>query len=281
MAPPPGPVDNLPVFATVNLAYRSVFTELTGFARAAFLPLLLSILLAVPAQALSANPPFALVFGLLAVAVPYTLFGVSWYRLLLLGPAEPAPALFPRWGLRHWRFFRYALLLLLAGQMIMTLVMSQVASSLPQEGAVPAQANPGLLLGALVILLIVSTIMLRLSLVFPATAVDEAYGLAYSWRHTRGQGLRLLGATMLALLPLVMGGSILLAALVGGAQAGGASGATALVLIVESLVSYVTLGVTMAIIAAAFRTCAGWIPSSSGLPARPEEPRGEDDADET
>ena len=271
MAPPPGPVDNLPVFATVNQAYRSVFTEFSGFARAALLPLLLSIVLAVPAQALSGSPPLALAFGLLAVAVPYTFFGVSWYRLLLLGPSEPPPPLFPRWGQRHWRFFRYALLLLLAGQVIMTLVMSQVAGSLPQEGEVPPQANPGLLLVALAVLLIMSTVMLRLSLVFPATAVDETYSLAFSWRHTRGQGLRLLAATMLALLPLVMGGSILLGILAGG-------GAGGLLTLGESLIGYISLGVTMAIVAAAFRICAGWIPATGGLPSRRPEPDGEDDA---
>lgn len=269
MSPPPGPVDDLPVKATMKFAYRSVFSNLDGFARAAFLPLVLSVVLAFPAAALREVPPLAFLFGLVAVAVPYTLFGVAWYRLVLLGPAA-APALFPKWQPRHWLFFRYALLILLAGQTVVALVASQVLIAMPSDGEMP-QPEPSMMLAALAVLLVLSVILLRLSLVFPATAVEETYSLGYAWRHTRGQGLRLLAASMLALLPLVLLGWLLLAVLFAGAFGGnqtGSAGAQLAFYVGENLLGYLSLGVTMAIIAAAFRTCAGWIPPSTGSPGQ-------------
>ena len=41
--------------------------------------------------------------------VPYTLFGVAWHRLTLLGPGVAAPVTFPSWKNRHTRFFGYVL----------------------------------------------------------------------------------------------------------------------------------------------------------------------------
>lgn len=270
MAPPPGPVDNLPIKATIEFAYRSVFLNLNGFMRAAIWPLVLSIVLAIPVSALREIPPVAFLVGALATAVPYTIFGVSWYRLVLLGPAEPPPAIFPKWQQRHWRFFSYAILILLSGQAVMILVVSQLAGSPSPEGEI-ARPDASIMLGALVALLVMSMVLLRLSLVFPAVAVEETYNLGHAWRHTRGQGLRLLAASMMSLLPLVLAGSILLAVLFGGALGDGQQGLGAAQLmfyVVENLIGYLSLGITMAIIAAAFRTCAGWIPSSTGPPGQ-------------
>ena len=56
-----------------------------------------------------------------------------------------------------------------------------------------------------VILLGISVyISLRWSFAFPAASVDEEYGFTHSWRHSRGQGLRLVGAVLITLLPITL-----------------------------------------------------------------------------
>lgn len=280
MTPPRGPADSLPVFATVVGAYRALFLGFPGFARAAFLPFVLSIACSVPLAFLDNMPVTGLLFWLFAVSVPCTLFGVAWYRLLLLGADAAPPALVPAWRARHWRFLSWMLLLLLflASQVAMLLVVSLVAAGIPKVAV---------LLGELLVLTLVLVVILRLSLVFPAAAVDQTYPLSQAWRHTRGQSLRLLGAALLGLLPFVLASGLLLPALlperpaevqVGMVVVGPDEGQLPAMdlggLLMraagESAVSYLALGLAVAIIAAAFRTCAGWVPASGEPPAPPD-----------
>ena len=272
MAPPPGPVDSLPVLATVAAAYRALVTGFPGFARAALLPFGLSVASTVAFAYLGDSPLAGFLFWLFAVSVPCTLFGVAWYRLLLLGSGAARPAPVPAWRARHWRFLGWMLLLLLflAAQVAILFVLSLIAVDLPKVAV---------LLGELVLLLVVLVVALRLSLVFPAAAVDARYGLTKAWRHTRRQGLRLLGAALLALFPLMLVGRVVLPALYPGRAPEGAGGmvvigpgegqipAVDLGLVMravgDSAVSYLALGLAMAIVAAAFRTCTGWTPGSA------------------
>ena len=272
MAPPPGPVDSLPVLATVAAAYRALFTGLADFARAAFLPFGLSVASTVAFAYLSDAPLAGFLFWLLAVSVPCTLFGVAWYRLLLLGSGSARPAAVPAWRTRHWRFLGWTLLLLLflAAQVMILFALSLMATGF---------SKTVVLLVELLLLLVVVMVTLRLSLVFPAAAVDARYGLTQAWRHTRRQGLRLFSALLLGLLPFMLVGRVVLPALYPGRPAergaamvviGPGEGQTALDLALltravgDSAVSYLALGLAIAIVAAAFRTFTGWTPSVGG-----------------
>ncbi|MDJ0608642.1 MAG: hypothetical protein QNJ67_06665 [Kiloniellales bacterium] len=273
MAPPPGPLDSLPVLATVAAAYRAFFTGLAGFARAAFLPFGLSVASTVAFAYLSDAPLAGFLFWLVAVSVPCTLFGVAWYRLLLLGSGAARPAPVPAWRTRHWRFLGWMLLLLLllAAQVAVLFTLSLMATGLPKAAV---------LLVELVLLLVVLVVALRLSLVFPAAAVDVRYGLTQAWRHTRRQGLRLLAAAVLGLFPFVLVGGLLLPALYPSRPAeveagmiviGPGEGQLPVVdlglltrAVGDSAVSYLALALAMAIVAAAFRTFTGWTPGAGG-----------------
>ncbi|MFQ5773726.1 MAG: hypothetical protein ACE5GS_04355 [Kiloniellaceae bacterium] len=203
-SPPPSAIRRVPVGATVMEAYGTVLGRLGFVFKAAALPFLLSIALA--ALSVLAQRDWFLSFPLMVVGfVPYTLFGVAWHRLTLLGPGLGAPAVFPGWTRRHWRFLGYVLAVMLIVYAVLTafgLFGSALAGGRGGHPLPPVQAL--VLFAALVAVLVgLPYLMMRLSFVFPAVAVDEAYGLAHSWAHTRGQGFRLLAVIFVTALPMV------------------------------------------------------------------------------
>ena len=120
--------------------------------------------------------------------VPYALFGVTWYRLNLLGPQAGAPKLAPTWSRQHTQFFSYVL-----GFTLLNLAVAPfyLSAAVPDSaGQVSGQAA----LIALAMMVGVGYLTARLSFVFPAISVGETYSLKQSWRHTASQGWRLLGA---------------------------------------------------------------------------------------
>lgn len=290
-APPTQPVTNLPVWDTVAAAYRSVLQDnVQHLPRAAVGPLVLSLLIGLIEPALSpatggasgteAAGPNVLLSIVLSIlgTVPYVLFGVAWHRLVLLGPQVAAPNTVPRWERRHWAFFGYSLLVsaVFLGMILVAWLIGGLFGGGPLDlsGNVPAEPAPGPALMALTLLLVVGftalTVMMRLSFVFPAVAVDERYSLGDAWRQTKGQGLRLLGAMILASLPFFLGIQIL-GGILGdavqstqGANSAGGGLDFALLLLVSIVVGYVWTAIGVSLLSIAFRTCSGWIPDTSG-----------------
>ena len=131
---------------------------------------------------------------------------------------------------------------------------------------------------------IVAYVMIRLSFVFPAVSVDEKYRLRHAWTHTKGQGLRLLGATVIAAAPLVAlvwGVSEILGAVLFAETAPGQDGLPAvaqmeafveanwgallLIQTVTAAINYVLMALMASVISIAFRTCTGWVPAVGGM----------------
>ena len=105
---------SLPIGKTVADAYSVVFGHLPAFARAAFVPYLIS--LAVWALGLlAAGTPFLQHLLSLLDVVAGTLFAVAWHRQVLLGPGAGAPAFKPSWETRHWLFLAYSLAVMAVG----------------------------------------------------------------------------------------------------------------------------------------------------------------------
>jgi len=285
--PPPRAVRALPILATVREAYGRVFLQLGLVAKAGALPFALSVLLT--GLGLSAmHSPLASVLIALASLVPYTLFGVSWHRATLLGAAAAPPPLLPGWKQRHWRFLGYlaAVILIVYGLILVLSLVGAALLSLGRAETGPGPAAQIALIGA--VALIIFYVLLRLSFVFPAVAVDETYGLRHSWRHTRGQGLRLLAAMSLTVAPLVLVGWVK-ATIVDGALFGGLEietgeamptpeqvsawvreNAPALMVsqLINAVIGYVGMALTLSVASLAFRTCTGWVPATT-LPANP------------
>lgn len=275
--PPPRPVRRLPVIQTVSATYGFVFGNLRWFVRAALVPYVMSTLLfalqvQIPAEE---SPGLALLLIALGL-IPYTLFAVSWHRLALLGPAAAVPPIVPPWRPQHSRFLGFFILVTLIGYFVVLplgiLVGGLVMASVEE---VPTLA---LVLLVPCVTIAMFYLTLRLSFVFPAISVDERYGLAESWRHTAGQGMRLLGAMTLAILPIALTIAALFLIFAGApletppglpaeVAAPGPSLAAAVVFqVLSSVLGYLLTAVMVSVMSFAFRACTGWVPAPAPSP---------------
>ena len=278
--PPPLAVRKLPVGATFAETYKLVFGHLGLLVKAAVFPYLISSLLTV--LSLTAPSSWAVTALVMILGfVPYTIFGVSWHRLTLLGPSAGAPSVTPAWDRRHSRFLGYALAVTLIGYSLwIAIVLSGVLLTMPLGGSTVLIL--AVVFGGSVAFFYM---MMRLSFVFPAVAVDEAYRLTHAWTHTRGQGLRLIGLMILTAVPMVAAswalGGILGLAFLGdltmptatqGAPPEAAmqdfvAGHTVPFIVLQLImvaVNYLLTALMVTAISIAFRSCTGWVPPGGG-----------------
>ena len=292
-APPPTAIRRLPVGATILEAYGAVLSRLGLAFKAAAVPFALSIVIALLSRMAHGN--WFLWFLLVALGfVPYTLFGVAWHRLTLLGPGVAPPPLIPGWSQRHWRFLSYFVAMFLitnVGAVVFAFFIATMMGSVTGDQVSPSQGG-AILAVAMIMLTVLFYVILRLSFVFPAVAVDEAYGLGHAWAHTRGQGLRLLAAVTLTALPmlaliwfvatefgLVVIPEIEVPAGQGApppdpaAEDAPAPGAQSMMLaeFVLAAINYVLMALLVSVISIAFRTCTGWVAATAGGPPAPTE----------
>jgi hypothetical protein len=281
--PPPTALRKLPVIETAKEAYARVFGNVHLLVWAALMPFCLSVALILLGLTLPVVSVLAVGTVLLGV-IPYTMFGVAWHRLTLLGPVAGAPPLRPAWASRHWRFLGYLGATTLIGASATAAVFSVgLMAFQPESGSLPAAAG----LMPLATIAIVAYIMIRLSFVFPAVSVDETYRLRHAWTHTKGQGLRLLGATVIVAAPIAVlvwgGGEILGALLFTGPEPGQDGlpapaqmeafvkanlGALLLIRTLSAAVNYVLMALMVSVISIAFRICTGWVPAAGGMVTR-------------
>jgi hypothetical protein len=273
----------LPIGASVSAAYRSVFGRFGHLMRAALVPFLLSVVILALSRAAGESFLLNQVLGLLTLA-PYTIFAVAWHRAVLL---DAPPPLIPVWEKRHWRFLGYLLIITAASyaaQYVYEPVLTSVLSTPEAAGTAPLDTPTALMV--IVSLLLVMYLFLRISFVFPAVAVDEHYGLSLAWRHSKGQGLRLLGAMfttmILAYLGMMIFLQILLRPFLGPLR--GSEAPALFVFGVETLnlaLTYILMALSLSLISVAFRTCTGWIPDFPGPPSHPLAALPPDDDTET
>ncbi len=281
--PPREALRKLPVVETAKEAYVRVFDNPRLLARASLAPFCLSLALIVLSFTVPVISALGYLFGILGL-LPYTFFGVAWHRLTLLGPVAGAPALLPAWAPRHWRFLGYLLATMLISSGTTAVVFSLGLMAIqPEPGSLPAVAGLMPLAGFAV----VAYVMIRLSFVFPAVSVDESYRLRHAWTHTKGQGLRLLGATVIPAAPmvaLVWGVNEILGALLFAEPASAPGqgslpplaqmeafidanlGALLLIQTITAAINYVLMALMVSVISIAFRTCTGWVPAVSTPP---------------
>ena len=284
MGPPPRAVQDLPVGGTVKAAFSSVVSQPAALIRAALVPMVMFYLLYGLQLAVGDNIAGTVVVDLLQL-FPHTLFAVAWHRVVLLGPAAMPVPMVPVWQKQHWRFLGYTLIFMAIGYGFELLYGPLIAPLMTQGSEV------GLLPLLMITLLLASYVSLRLSFVFPAAAVDERYGFADSWRHTKGQGLRLMVAMFLVLILAILGLILIILGLsmildflltivftIFGASERPAAGPVAMAIVLP--LGYVIFALSVSVISIAFRTCTGWVPDLPGpapvpLPGGPPDD-GED-----
>jgi hypothetical protein len=278
--PPREALRKLPVVETAKEAYARVFGNPQLLARASLMPFCLSFALIVVSFTVPVTSSLGALFAILGL-LPYTIFGVAWHRLTLLGPVAGAPPLLSAWTQRHWRFLGYLFAVMLIGYGAIAMVFSLAFAVIqPELETLPAGLGLMIFAGAAIL----AYIMARLSFVFPAVSVDESYRLRHAWTHTKGQGLRLIGATVIAAAPmvaLVWGVNEILGAVLFAEPAPGQNGLPAvaqmeafveanlgalmLIQAVTTAINYVLMALMVSVISVAFRTCTGWVPAVGGI----------------
>lgn len=186
---------------------------------------------------------FRLVAMLLVNVIAITLFAVSWHRLSLLGEK---PRLLPRIGSEHMRFAFLSLALIFATTLI---ALSGVTLA--------ASATAGLVVLFAMILVVV--IYLKLSMMFPAAALDQPCTVAQSWRMTKGSAFTLFWALVLGIIPMffaLMLLGMIIASVIAGLLAGSALGDW-IYLLIQAALSYLPWAVTIGIVSLAYRRLVG------------------------
>ena len=231
------------------------------------MPMVLTVLLLVLEQSVAYSYFLEIIFTLVGL-IPYTLFGVAWHRVVLLGPAGAPRSVVPSWPKRHWRFPVYAMAIsLIAVAMVefMSVVMDVFHGG--ADDSEVDQMFPSVVLVLLITSYLALYVVLRLSFVLPAVSVDESYRLADSWRQTRRQGLRLFLAMLLAVFPLWIVLTIVAnlpqLEISNSVSEPGSSDSLGffLALVVANSLS---IGLYVTLVSIAFRICSGWTPGDSG-----------------
>lgn len=127
--------------------------------------------------------PFYFYYIYIIYAVLFTILAVTCHRIVLLGVNSV-----PAYGLKLWSRREFRFLWFVVGIYMVVF--------LPTSIAVIVVANLYKLVSDLQLLVIIVTIpayyvMARLSLVFPATAIDKKATLKWSWQKTRNNGWRM------------------------------------------------------------------------------------------
>ncbi|MCZ4281388.1 hypothetical protein O4H49_11405 [Kiloniella laminariae] len=113
-------------------------------------------------------------------------FYICWIRFLYKGESSMKSGLITSLQKRNWIALGKFLLLVIASYIVAAVFMIIFAFAL--EDFIPEFVKVGFFL---VLLAIYFTLFLRFSYVIPAAALDEPYSFGDSWRHTRGQSLKL------------------------------------------------------------------------------------------
>lgn len=204
----------VPIAEVAIIAFRAVFGRLGLLLELAWLPLLVllaAVLLpglvtkyVLPQAGHAAASHPALAPGDLVVDAISLLclnaFAVRWHQLSLFADFRAVPR---RLFLRAWaRFVAYTLLISLLVYLLV-LALFALAASTSRPSAADDPGAVGLVALATALAFALGLGIARCSLVFPAAACGEPLGLVAAWRQMRGNTWRVIGATVMVIVPIV------------------------------------------------------------------------------
>lgn len=217
----------VPIAEVVIIAFRAVFGRLGLMLELAWLPLLVllaAVLLpglvtkyVMPQAGHAAASHPALGPGDLAVDAISLLclnaFAVRWHQLSLFADIRTVPR---RLFLRAWaRFVAYTLLISILVYLLVLALFAVAASTSRPPADDPGAV--GLVALATALAFALGLAIARCSLVFPAAACGEPLGLVAAWRQMRGNTWRLIGATVMVIVPIVFTVGLVLNRILGAA----------------------------------------------------------------
>ena len=265
------------IIPTVSEAYRFVWRERRDFVSLAFpLVAVLSLVgaalvwLARPAAAAGEGGyPVALaivgfVLGLLSLAF-MVMFSIAWHRTYLGPHAGSTVAAALKWSRRHTRFLWLVVGL---GVIVVAVVFTGAIAPLVLAAGVSGGAPGGAVL-ILVVPAVIAALLVyaRLSLILPATAVDQFLPLRRCWELTRGNGWRLVLIIVIASIPIWVASaaiSYVVNGIVGGAGLAGSLSANFLGMLIDQATGFVGIAIGVSVLSIAYRQLGG----GGGPPAR-------------
>jgi hypothetical protein len=205
--------------------------------------------------------------------LPFAILGIAQSRAVLLGEA---PGFLPPQPLGRctWIYVGYSVLMVFITAVplvILTIGAISITYVMLDGGGGFGSGSWMAVLGLLGFIGLL-WVLARLSLVYPALAVDQKLGFAGAWRLTRGRGLKLLGILVVIFFATTLTGA-LGAALTGADFSIGVGGiavltpgiglveallAEAPVMLWSAVISVIGYGLTMGACASAFAQLSGW-----------------------
>ena len=132
-----------------------------------------------------------------------TVFGIFWYRYMLLGPGEALKFGFGAFNGMVWRSLGYGLAVLIPAILLLIVVIFLVSLIVGVAvGLLSAIMGEAAFFIAMPLMLVAYAVPLaflaRLSFCFPAIALGESLSFRESWARTKGSAWRMAGAFALA-----------------------------------------------------------------------------------
>lgn len=181
-------MDGLPILATAAEAVSEIRNNWRSLVKALIVPAIAISTVETVQLRFSDGLLYSLLFWSLSAPF-YVLFATVCHRIVILGSASLPSVLGVFWTERETRFFGWTIALILVSWGF-GLVVGLVALLMPISlFGLQTPWLPFALIG-----LITAYFYLRLSMVFPATAVDQRTSIEDTWYLTAGHGFRIMGA---------------------------------------------------------------------------------------
>jgi hypothetical protein len=188
-------MDRLSILRVVIDALGEIRTKWRGLFKALILPALAITSVEAIQGIAPIRFPWPLVFWILSAPF-YVLFAVVCHRVVILGESSLPSSIGIFWSKRETRFLGWTVVLIIVSWGL-ALALGVVAYVLPDS--VFGMSMP--LLPYVIIGVILYYFYVRLSLVFPATAVDRNTSLAGAMFLSDGNGLRIMAAVAISIIP--------------------------------------------------------------------------------
>jgi len=187
----------LPIFGVIIEALSEFARNFPALLKALIVPALGIFLI----ESIETNFPsgFPWTFGFWALSAPfYALFAVVCHRTVILGAGSLPSSVGIFWSERETRFVGWTIALTILGW-FSAFLFGFLALIVPRSAfGMSTPWLPFLTLG-----LLFGYFYARLSLVFPATAVDHTTSLSIAWNTSSGHGARMVSAFVIVLIPAI------------------------------------------------------------------------------
>ncbi len=187
----------LPIISTVLMAYAGIFQNWRTLVLALVVPACCILVIEIVAAGMVTQGRLYALLTLVLTAPFYALFAIVVHRTVILGADSLPNPIGMFWSPRETRFIGWTI-----GLAILTFLLTFFIGFFAVAIAI---AGPIYQLSLILIIglwLIVVYIYTRLSMVFPATAIEDATSLERAWRLTEGNGIRMVIVMLLAAGPV-------------------------------------------------------------------------------